>query len=380
MAQLGRAWVEGPAGPIEVPVYETTDVESRLKVQTMAGMGVIPLVPTSDPKATIARLSTPDGVQCIADSIYTPKDMVVYQGSLQEFQWYSASTGNKVRSAALPTDHYPNNRLIADMVANPRDGTFYMIQDGRLWKYDDQGNLLWHKNKVDNPRAKQMALTRNGGIAVAWETELVVFRSDGSIKWWKNPAATIQGVTIDDENSTYLFTDNALYKFDSDGKSKWSNAIVPGSCEGMTVSYGPSKDYLWVASPADQALWRYGTGSGLLDMEIATPWDPYMPRAVPDGTVTIGGGPEDRMALIELNGTVRWEDKIHSGTYDADRTMRPHGIAPDGAGGYVAVFGSWDHLLAFDVTTGTKTVWFNDGNHEAVASEWGLVSTFPEVF
>lgn len=399
MAQLGSAWVQGPDGKIELPIYDLADVsEDRWRAATASGVGAIPLVPPGEPNATRARIRTPDGTRCAADSIYTPEHLIVYQGSQQEFQRWDPETATKISVVDLPVDHYPNNRLIGDMVSNPRDGSFYMVQDGDLWKYTAEGTLEWHHYESGNPVSHQLAVTRDGALVAGWSKKdidtLRVLEPNGTTRWKKELPGSPHGVAVDRYNDIYVYMQGSgLYKFTPDGKSIWKNTTIPSSAEGLAVNYYNGNMLLWLGSPSTGSLWVYRASSGNLDNELTTPFDPYFPRAVPDGSVTIGGGPDDRMALIEPDGTVRWSHKIHDGangihdedtghgnTYEGDRTMRPHGIAPDGSGGYVAVFGSWDHLVYVDVDAGTAGMWFDDGNHESVTSEWGLVGTWPELY
>lgn len=378
--KIGDLSVQINGSEQEFPVWEIADVpQDNLRVAVDGQTGSIPLVPTGDPRGSGVHQQVAGTTYEWATKLFNPEHILVLHGAdTDEWNYRIPDTGAIDRTYDTARDY---GSYIDDLVYSPVDGTAALIQEDTVYHLDKDGTELWtYSSKYE--RGMDLAFTRSGALLATWQHsdhqvpkgEVVCFERDGSVRWRLRPNHHVSGVTVDSSNNVYtVYSGHAVHRRDpEDGFSDWTNQEAPTDSYGSVVV--GSNGNVYVGDASNSQLYEFTSGGDYLG-EVGTPFKVSHLRSAPNGLLVGVEYKNDRLYCVDTAGTTQWTHTVSSGM-----AHQPHCVTPASDGNVYVYVGTWSGLEYADISIGTFSDAESSGIYDAVATEWGLHSTFNDIW
>jgi len=184
-------------------------------------------------------------------------------------------------------------------IAAGGDAVYVSTDNGKLYAFDENGNLLW--NKVMGERAAMPAYS-NGNIFVGADGGLYSLNENGDVEW--NFDADVSSQPIINDDSVIVGTEDGLYCISQEnGKEIWhfdtNSTAYPSHVAGKKIYVTSENICYCIDAENGKKIWTFNA-----DGMITSP--PY----VDDRTVYFGSWDNCFYALDASSGNIKWKYKV----------------------------------------------------------------------
>lgn len=183
-------------------------------------------------------------------------------------------------------------------------------RDGVLYVYDTSGNLLW-KQKTDS-YVIAVKILKNS-IVVVSDKKIHIFRFDGTEQKMVAMNSYVRSAQISEDHVVVGLGDNELALYGVEGTRKWSMKLSDSIGAGSVYA---SKDYV-VVGLQNNSIYLINESGG-------SKWQSVLSGSVigvmTDGEQVLAATLDDKLHLMNIDGTKLWEYKTSGRVRDIQET------------------------------------------------------------